>query len=160
MDPKTKVTIFPIVPKSCQIVILKLRYVPNRDFYIPLHPYYVGSSLGFGTGLTCTEELSLWEDMSIFGSLLAVVRCSLLSACLFLRSLSQLIRSCTTVEEVEWAQDVQSLRHEIQPRVGKPRNNTRWITPPSPTLSLLKIPYSHPPTLSLPPYFLSVSKRL
>lgn len=72
---------------------------------------------------------------------------------LSLRSLSQPIRSCTTVEEVEWAQGVQSPRREIQPRVEKPRNNTHWMAPPPPTSSLPKFPVLTPLFLYLPSFF-------
>lgn len=77
-------------------------------------------------------------------------RAVLLTLLLYLpfRSLSQPIRSYTMEEVVEWAQVVRSPRREIQPRVEKPRNNTRWNT--SPQCSYSTIPFlSH--SLSLPP---------
>ncbi len=96
------------------------------------------SSVGFETELQhcsqhvlkCSLSLSVGGHVYIWKCVCCCAPLLTLVLCLSLRFLSQPIRSCTTVEEVEWVQGVQLPRHEIQPRVEKPRNNTRWMAPP------------------------------
>ncbi len=80
--------------------------------------------LSLSLSLSVGGHVYIWKCVCCCEPLLTLV------LCLSLRFLSQQIRSCTTVEEVEWVQGVQLPRHEIQPRVEKPRNNTRWMAPP------------------------------
>lgn len=100
-------------------------------------------------------KCSLCGRMDLYLEILQASICCravLLTLVLYLpfRSLSQPIRSYTMEEEVEWAQVVRSPRREIQPRVEKPRNNTRWNpSPQRPYSTIPLLPHSLPPSTFL-----------